>query len=361
MKELRNRSTYAIKTRAGVLSNTESALLKWAEIIIASVLLAVLVYLLFLSPAGTQSVQDYEVLVAVETLIVFVALFMNWRGFFTLSSNLFILAAIIGPWWSAFMDPTVINGNLFPLTYTAIAILFSAFFSPVHVTALVGAFQLAGLALFIQRGAFDLSHGAASLFFFVLFMYGFSLIFNIQNRNNRDIITAQLNELEELAVRDPLTGLNNRRFLFEFFGLEIARLKRSQQPLSILLIDIDDFKFLNDTCGHSDGDAIIIAVAESLKHYFRESDIICRYGGDEFLILMSGIDAELSKDRAREMLRMISRKTFEQDCEQARQVTLSIGIASFPRHGETVDALIKAADAALYRAKAQGKNCIEVF
>jgi diguanylate cyclase (GGDEF)-like protein len=359
MKEQDTSGNYTIKTRPGLLSATERSLLRWVEIIIASVLLAVLVYLVFISPANTQNLKDYKILVTIEIAIVFIAILLNQRGKYNSSSILFILAAIIGPWWSAFMDPTVFRGNLFPLVYTAIPILFSSFFSPVHVTAVVGLLQVTGLAMFLHQGGFNLSDGPASLFFFVVFMYAFSLIFNIQNRNNRQTITDQVNELEELAVRDPLTGLNNRRFLFEFLEKEILRLKRENGPLSLLILDIDDFKQLNDICGHSGGDTTIISIAQSLKNHFRESDIISRYGGDEFLIVMSGSDAVNAKERAAELQQMISSGTFDHDCQDARQVTISIGIASFPQHGHTVDALIKSADQALYRAKRKGKNRIE--
>ena len=360
MKEQDNNGAYAIKTRLQGLAELQKILLHWAEIGIACVLFSVLLYLFFLSPADIQNKADYQLLVVVETAIVFVALIFNLRGHFHLSSNLFILAGIIGPWWSAFMDPTVLSGNIFPLAYTVVPILFSSFFSPVHATISVGLFQILALAWFIHLGDFDLSQGAASLFFFVLFMFGFSLIFNIQNRNNRKIISDQFMELEDLAVRDPLTGLNNRRFLLEFLEVELARMTRQDQPLSLLMLDIDDFKHMNDACGHSDGDAIILAIADALKAHFRDSDIISRYGGDEFLILMSGSSGDHASERAGKLQQKIAQESFNQNCEDARKVTVSIGIASFPLNGKTVDSLIKAADAALYRAKAQGKNRIEV-
>ena len=360
MNEELIKSPYAIKTRVQGLAELQKVLLHWAEIGIACILFSVLLYLFFFSPASIQNKSDYQLLVAVETAIVFAALIMNLRGHFHLSSNLFILAGIIGPWWSAYMDPTVLSGNIFPLAYTVVPILFSSFFSPVHATISVGIFQVLALVWFIHLGDFDLSQGAASLFFFVLFMFGFSLVFNIQNRKNREIISNQFMELEELAVRDPLTGLNNRRFLLEFLEVELARLTRQGQPLSLLMLDIDDFKHMNDTCGHSDGDAIILAIADALKVHFRDSDIISRYGGDEFLILMSGSSADHASERARELQQKIADKAFGQNCKDVRSVTVSIGIASFPINGQTVDSLIKAADAALYRAKALGKNCIEV-
>ena len=359
MKKQKNKGTFTITTRPGFLSATEKSLLRWVEIIVAAVLLAVLIYLVLISPADAQNLQDYKILVTVELVIVSIAIFLNQHGKYFLSSSLFILAGMIGPWWSALMDPTVIHGNLFPLVYTAIPILFSSFFSTVPVTAIVGLIQVTALAVFLQKCGFNLSEGPASLFFFVVFIFAFSLVFNIQNRNNRQIITDQVTELEELAVRDPLTGLNNRRFLFEFLEKEIARLKRESAPLSLLILDIDDFKQLNDFCGHTGGDAAIVSIAKSLKNHFRQSDIISRYGGDEFLIVMSGSDTYNATERAAALQRMIASESFSHDCEKARRVTLSVGIASFPEHGETVDALVKAADSALYRAKARGKNRIE--
>ena len=342
-----------------MLSDARKSLLKWVEIIIAIALVAVLVYLVFLSPVNTQSLQGYKILLASETVLVLIAILFILRGKYALSSNFFILVTMIGPWWAAFMDPTVLRGNLFPLLYTVIPVLFSGFFSSALVTVAVGLINFIGLGLFTFKGGFDMSAGASSLLFFVLFISAFSLIFNIEDQKNQRIITEQVKDLEELAVRDPLTGLNNRRFLFEFMEKEIARLKRKKEPLSLLIFDIDDFKSVNDTCGHSGGDAALLSVAESLRNQFRQSDIICRYGGDEFLIMMSGSNAENAKERATKLQQMIASRSIDHECEAAQHITISIGIATFPEHGETVDALIKAADQALYLAKRQGKNRIE--
>jgi diguanylate cyclase (GGDEF)-like protein len=348
-------------TQFGRYPQTETVLLKWIEAIIAVVCFLVLIYLLFISPSPRQVNTRYAVLVVTEIILLVFAIFFYQQKKIALSSNILILAGLIGPWWSVLIDETIVNGNLFPLVYLTIPILFSSFFSPVSVTAIIGIVQSVGLAIFIYLGNYDLSLGAASLFFFVLFIYAISMIINIQNRNNRQTITMQVEKLEEFAIRDPLTSLHNRRFPLEYLQDEFAKLRTLGGILAIIIFDVDDFKYFNDTYGHDCGDEILVVISKLIKENFRQSDVSCRYGGDEFFIAMSGSDLNEARKKIENLQEKIAKEEFKSLCGDPVPVTISAGLAAYPQHGDTVKAVMKAADKALYLAKEKGKNRIELM
>ena len=161
--------------------------------------------------------------------------------------------------------------------------------------------------------------------------------------------------LREETLRDPLTGLFNRRFLDESFDRELARARRDNLPLALLMIDIDHFKQLNDTYGHPAGDEIIRRVGTLIQSRARSGDLPCRYGGEEFLLVLPNMTLATAVERAEEW-----RVAFANDWSvignHAVAVTVSIGVAVFPCHGGTSKALVEAVDQALYAAKRGGRN-----
>ncbi len=164
-------------------------------------------------------------------------------------------------------------------------------------------------------------------------------------------------KLSEQANRDPLTGLFNRRYLDSTIHRELARCQRENLTLSMILIDIDNFKNINDTFGHQAGDEVLKKLASMLRA--RSSDISSRYGGEEFLMILPSMPLSNAIERAEWV-----RKTFAESLipygDANIQATLSIGISSYPNHAQSPSELIRCADAALYRAKAEGKNCVFV-
>jgi two-component system cell cycle response regulator len=161
-------------------------------------------------------------------------------------------------------------------------------------------------------------------------------------------------QVKNMATRDALTGLHNYRYFKEALLYEVERSRRYNTALSLLFLDIDDFKQINDTLGHLHGDAILRKVSEILRSGIRLADLLCRYGGDEFVLLMSQTplsQAELLADRLR---RLIAQSSMHEG-GRGLGVTVSIGVASL-QPGMSMDDLIKAADGALYRAKEAGKN-----
>jgi diguanylate cyclase (GGDEF)-like protein len=340
------------------LPQAETILLKWIEVVAALISSLVLVHLLFFSPIPSPIKGRYIVMIATEITILLLSIFLYAKGRLVLSSYLLILFSLAGPWWVVLIDKTVASGNLIPLAYISIPILISSFFSPIWITILIGFVQSLGMLLFIISRGFDLRMGGGSLLFFGAYIFAASVLINIQNRRNRHTIAKQLELLKEYAIRDPLTGLYNRRFPLEFLQNELERLKREKGTLSIVIFDIDNFKYFNDTYGHYYGDEILITISNLIVENFRKSDIICRWGGDEFLIAMNDVEPLEASSKIKNLQELIGRLRSKDSCDMSIQVTISVGIAAYPRNGETVHDLLKVADEALYQAKEKGKNSI---
>lgn len=180
---------------------------------------------------------------------------------------------------------------------------------------------------------------------------------NRQLQVQLDEVTRLKTELQEQAIRDPLTGLYNRRYLFNFMEREVKLAKREPKTVSLLLLDIDYFKKINDTYGHSAGDAVLQRIAHLLQEFIRETDIACRYGGEEFLLLLPDMNYTIAQKRA-EILRQIVQEVQIPYLGHYLSVTISIGLAAFPPNGSDYEAIIQKADEALYTAKSQGRNCV---
>lgn len=161
--------------------------------------------------------------------------------------------------------------------------------------------------------------------------------------------------LQEQAIRDPLTNVYNRRFMAEFLTTEIARSEREQLSVSIMLLDMDNFKQFNDVYGHKCGDVVLQEFAKFLAARTRRGDIVCRYGGEEFVIIMPNASIETALERADAWRQAFSETAIRYE-DMKFSATFSAGIAAYPDHGVTSDALLHAADRALYRSKNNGRN-----
>lgn len=162
--------------------------------------------------------------------------------------------------------------------------------------------------------------------------------------------------LRQQSIRDPLTGLYNRRYLEEFLGREVIRAVRSRTPLALLIADVDHFKAVNDRFGHDMGDQVLQAMARALEATLRQSDVVCRYGGEEFVIVMPGAPLSTAAERGTAILDAVRALRPEHAGRSLERVTVSLGIAALPEHGQTAESLLEAADIALYRAKRGGRD-----
>ncbi|MDD5543613.1 MAG: diguanylate cyclase [Acidobacteriia bacterium] len=172
-------------------------------------------------------------------------------------------------------------------------------------------------------------------------------------------ILASLNLLQQAqqrAISDPLTGLYNRRFLFEFMQQQITQSKRYNQPLSVLMLDLDHFKEVNDTYGHESGDLVLKLFALRLRENLRESDMAARYGGEEFVIVLPNTGFGGAMSWAEKIRQLALGTSISQILPDLPHIAVSIGVATYPLHGESVEQLQRASDAALYKAKQSGRN-----
>jgi len=219
---------------------------------------------------------------------------------------------------------------------------------------------LAGWNLGLQRSAV-----MAGSFLLLSLLLGKFLLRSLQQiEKNQCLLETQLAEIsalqslqQEQAIRDPLTGLFNRRYLDETLARDLSRAKREAYPVALAMLDLDNFKYINDTYGHQAGDQVLKTLSALLCNGARRSDTICRFGGEEFLIVLP----QMSLDQARKKvdmwrLELAQAPTLYGDTHI--HVTFSAGIAAYPQHGDDSATLVACADTALYRAKQAGRNCV---
>ena len=176
----------------------------------------------------------------------------------------------------------------------------------------------------------------------------------------RDELIAGRSALQELATHDPLTSLYNRRFLDGAMPREFARSQRDGTPLAIIMLDLDHFKHVNDEFSHAAGDEVLKTLAELLKKGTRESDLICRFGGEEFIAIMPNMTTDQALERVESWRKQLAETPVVYGDFTIR-VTLSAGIAVFPDHGSSPDELLARADEMLYKSKREGRNRTSVF
>jgi diguanylate cyclase (GGDEF)-like protein len=175
----------------------------------------------------------------------------------------------------------------------------------------------------------------------------------LANLKLRDVLRTQ-------SIRDPLTGLFNRRYMEETLSREIQRAFRNNESLSLLMLDIDHFKQFNDTFGHQAGDTLLREFGAFLSRRTRGQDVACRFGGEEFAIILTAASIEAATKRAELLCQETRQLSVIHSGQTLGKVTISVGLSSFPSNGKNSEELLKAADEALYLAKGQGRDRIEL-
>ena len=180
----------------------------------------------------------------------------------------------------------------------------------------------------------------------------------------RNVLYSQTERLKKLSITDHLTGLLNRRYFQERLEEEIARSSRHGRPLSLMMLDIDGFKIINDTLGHPVGDKLLKQVSDAIMDSVRTMDIVSRFGGDEFLVLLPETHPDRAAHIAERIRQAVGKIALALDSEAPEQdvvTSVSIGIASYPQNGHTLEKLVEQVDRALYQAKMKGKNRIQIL
>jgi diguanylate cyclase (GGDEF)-like protein len=185
---------------------------------------------------------------------------------------------------------------------------------------------------------------------------------SVNNRLQSQLIEIGLlqSKLREQAIRDPLTNLFNRRYLEETLDHELARAAREGYPVGIIMVDLDHFKRVNDTYGHEAGDLVLKAIANVLSEESRRGDFACRYGGEEFVIVMPNIDKDVAYTRA-EALHTTLNSLCVPYGHYVLTTTISMGVACYPMDDQTRQGILRAADQAMYGAKEAGRNHILLY
>ena len=308
----------------------------------------------------------YLVLLGVLAVAIAAALLLNLNGRFRVSKVLTAACMVLGPWLSILFDPTVLTGDFVPLIYLGMSVQLCSILLNARTTFIIAVLQLSGLTAAILLSPAMRALNWPSLAAFIVFtavigiLYGFS-----NNRQLREIekqrnqLLADETKLRELSVRDPLTGLFNRRYMEETFDREIQRAVRKETSLSVIMADIDGFKAINDSVGHVVGDKTLIEVSACLMKNVRASDVACRYGGDEFCVILPDCLLEEAVIRANALRELVEHLPLKRNEEGINRVTLSFGVAAMPDNGMTREALLDAADSALYSAKRSGRNRVK--
>ena len=252
------------------------------------------------------------------------------------------------------------SGIIVDLTAYAVATFAVAFVYYSHTTRFIALltsgviFYIALYSLFWNKD-FDVMITLNFVFICVAATY----IFHSRERTRQKIhnVSQELlltnARLQEESIRDPLTGLYNRRFLTDALEKERSRQNRLKRPFCVILCDIDHFKSINDTLGHPEGDRVLKLFAETLCSISRSNDFVSRYGGEEFMIVLPDYELKDAQNAAERIRQSVEQTNFTND---ERTLTASFGSAEY-NEGESIDDLLKRADEKLYQAKAAGRNC----
>ncbi len=253
--------------------------------------------------------------------------------------------------------------DLTTTSYLILGGLMGSLFLSVRATARVFLVTCIGLLLLPKFMADFSTTNILNSIYFIVTVGGFIIMEAILRQRYLKQIGQQTQQLiksearlRELSIRDPLTGLFNRRYLEEVLALEIARATRKQFPIGIIMADIDHFKRLNDTYGHAAGDLVLSEVGKWFHTHIRASDIACRYGGEEFILILPEASLTATKIRAEQMRERFKSIQVKFGGRTLDPITMSMGVAIFPDHGSTLNGILHAVDAALYRAKHEGRD-----
>jgi len=346
----------------------KSILLNYLHLILLVFLLSALTLVVIINPPESPRRTEYLILITILTVFIGLAFQLNRSGHYLPSAVVTVFSAIAGPWGSILLDPLILKGDFVPLTYVTVSVLLSSILLTPLTTIILAACQSVGLFLVAKFSPGNSALDWPSFLAFIFITFILNIVANFINRKDMEQIDRQHQLLKiseadfrEASVRDPLTGLFNRRYLEETLKREIKRAEREAYSLGIIMIDIDHFKQVNDTHGHAAGDAFLKEFGKMLKDQIRQYDVVCRYGGEEFVLMMPGISLDFAIKRAESLLDKTKALRILYNENVLESVTISLGVAVFPEHGSTGEEVLRSADEALYLAKKAGRNRAWIF
>jgi len=351
----------SFRTRHGD-SNARSAVNLLVFQLIYLVLISATILLCVLVNQGAR-LAFYLALLGSLLGMIIVALAFNLSGRLRVSTWFTSVCMVFGPWISILLDPSVLAGDFVPLIYVGMSIQLCSILLTNRATLILSVLQVSGMITLIFLSPALRAINWPSLIAFIVFTSVIGILYGFSNKHQLEQIEKQRNQLlldearlRELSVRDPLTGLFNRRYMEETFEREMLRSIRKQLPLTVIMADIDGFKTINDNLGHVLGDNTLMKVSAFLAKSIRASDVACRYGGDEFCLILQDCPLEEGIKRAHTMRTELENISFDPKEAGTEHITLSFGVSAFPDDGLTREALISAADSALYSSKRAGRN-----
>jgi diguanylate cyclase (GGDEF)-like protein len=307
----------------------------------------------------------YLMLVGTLAIVNVGALVLNLSGRYIAASWLTVATVTLGPWVSLLLDSHVTAGDYIPIVYVALTIQLCSILLSAKATGILAGLELIALSVFIAQSDVLRSMNWPSLVAFMVFMAALGSVSSAISRKQVKQIEAQRNrlledeaQLRELSVRDALTGLYNRRYMEQRLDMETEWALRNGHSLGVVMVDVDEFKAINDTYGHAPGDKVLCEVADMLRTGVRKTDIVCRFGGDEFVLIMPDCPLADCVARAEDICTAVERAVLVFDERKLGRVSLSMGVAALPDDGKTAAELVRSADAAMYAAKNEGKNCV---
>ena len=318
----------------------------------------------YTEPGEQKTVGSIYDWITLPTLLVLTVAYGLSRGTHYPVAALLTVSIIM----SATFAAVIVNPHEFRIIFFLIlGGLIASLFLSARVTAMIFLATLIGILLLPKLAVGISTSNNTSALFFVLTVGGLVVMAASLRQSYLEQIdwqTQQLIEsearLRDLSIRDPLTGLFNRRHLEEVLALEMVRAVRKQYPIGVIMADIDHFKKFNDTYGHAAGDEVLIQVGNLLRAHIRSSDVTCRYGGEEFILILPEASQKIAQTRAEQIQASIRLLQLQYQGLVLERITFSLGIAIFPEHGSTIDAILGAADNALYRAKREGRDRVVV-
>jgi diguanylate cyclase (GGDEF)-like protein len=341
--------------------------LAWLVLALIVLVCFAMLLVFLVSVFGYLQQTRYTVILPALLISLALAYVLNHRGHYTAAAALIVTGTVMGPWASIILDPTVLRGDFIPLAFTTLSVLLCSLLLSPRTTTLLAAIQFIALLIIPAFSPAAVVINWPSLMAYFFFMAVLCIVASSVRRQDMKQIDQQAMQLaqsaatlREQSVRDSLTGLYNRRYLDETLERELHRDARNHSPLAVLMMDIDGFKAYNDLHGHPAGDALLRDVGQFLRRHVRLSDIACRYGGDEFALVLLGASLEVACANAERLRGEIKRSEIPRQDPEFSGITLSIGIALAPDQGVTSEAVLKAADDALYQAKQAGRDRVMV-